>query len=323
MSRILVLAEAAGDAFPDACFELLGLARELAGPGGVMALAIGPGPDPAGLPAGAVLSARGPGLERYSPEAWLAVLADVATAREADLVLLANTTAGMDLGGALSVAWGRPLVTSVVGLRTEGDDLVATSQLFGGRLVAESVLEGGRGICAVVPGSFPLAAAGAPGSIEAVALPGALAALRTEALEVPAGESEDVDITKAPMLVSVGRGLQSADNVPLATEVAAALGAALAGTSQVCDLGWLPRTRHVGKSGLKVRPRAYLAFGISGAPEHLEGIGASELVVACTTDPQAPFFLAADYGTTVDAVELLRALLDALASRNGPLAREM
>lgn len=312
MSRILVLAEAAGDAFPDACFELLGRARELAGSGTVMALAIGPGPDPAGLPADAVLTAQGPGLERYSPEAWSAVLAAVADTRDPDLILLANTTAGMDLGGALCVAWGRPLVTSVVGLRAEGDDLVATSQLFGGRLVAEAVLGGGRGICAVVPGSFPVAASGAPGSIETVVLPEALGSLRTEALEVPAGESEDVDITKAPILVSVGRGLQSADNVPLAAEVAAALGAALAGTSQVCDLGWLPRTRHVGKSGVKVRPRAYLAFGISGAPEHLEGIGASELVVVCNTDPEAPFFGSADYGTTVDAVELLRALLDAV-----------
>lgn len=319
MSRpVLVLAEAAGETFPDACFELLGRARELAGGGTVTALAIGPGPDPAALPADLVLTADGAGLERYNPEAWLAVLEAAATAREPDLVLLANTTAGMDLGGVLAVRSGRPLVVSVVDLHPEGDDLVAVSQLFGGRLAAEVVLAGGRGICAVVPGSFPMppagSAAGTAASVEDLPLPAALGSLRTEALEVPPGESEDVDITKAPLLVSVGRGLQSADNVPLATDVATALGAALAGTSQVCDLGWLPRTRHVGKSGVKVRPRAYLAFGISGAPEHLEGVRASELIVACTTDAEAPFFLAADYGTTVDAVELLRALLEALGT---------
>ena len=84
----------------------------------------------------------------------------------------------------------------------------------------------------------------------------------------------------------------------------------LGGTSQVCDLGWLPRTRHVGNSGVKVRPRAYLSLGIAGAPEHLEGIRDAELIVACNTDPAAPIFTAAHYGTTLDAVELLTALIE-------------
>jgi electron transfer flavoprotein alpha subunit len=120
------------------------------------------------------------------------------------------------------------------------------------------------------------------------------------------------DISKASMLVAIGRGLKSPDNVAVARALADALGASLSGTSQVCDLGWLPRTRHVGKSGAKVRPRAYLSFGISGAPEHLEGIRESELIIACNTDAAAPIFDAAQYGTTADAVELLKALTDRL-----------
>lgn len=309
---MLVLAEAAGEAFADAAFELLGKARELATGAPVIALTIGPGPDPEGLPADLVLTATGVGLERYTPEGWLAVLGAVVAARDPDLVLLATTAPGMDLAGALAVRSGRPVVTSVVDLRAEGGDLAATSKLFHGRLLAEVVLEGGRGICAVIPGSLPMSPGGSAGAVEA--FPAPAAPRRMEALDVPPGEAEDVDIARAPLLVSIGRGLLSAENVPLASEVAAALGASVSGTSQVCDLGWLPRTRHVGKSGVTVRPRAYLAFGISGAPEHLEGIRASELIVACNTDPEAPIFLAADYGTTVDAVALLEALRSLLSS---------
>ena len=310
---VLVLAEASGDSFIDPTFELLGKARELAGAWGgrVLALAIGPGPDPALLDADLVLTVSHPKLDAYTPEAHAKAVAHVVTERDPRLVLLANTTVGMDLGSALSVWCRRPLVAYAVDVRAEGDTVVATSQLFGGKLLAEVVVDGGRAICAVAGGSFPQARIPAhPPTVEAVAPPASLDAVETIALGTPPGEDEDIDISKAPLLVAIGRGLQSQANVDLAKVLATALGASVSGTSQVCDLGWLPRTRHVGKSGVKVRPRAYLSFGISGAPEHLEGIRESELIIACNTDPAAPIFDAAQYGTTVDAMELIRALTD-------------
>lgn len=312
---VLVLAEAGAGGFIDATSELIGAARVLAGAGGgrVVALAIGPGPDVTALEADTVLTVTHPALDPYNPEAWLAALEAAVAERDPRLVLMATTTAGMDLGGPLSVRTGLPLVSSVVDLTPGGDALMAACQIFDGRLLAEVEIAGGRGICTVVAGSFAApAASGRQPSVEPLVPPAALDAVATSAVAVPAGEDDDIDITKAPVLVSVGRGLRSPDNVPLARAVADALGASLSGTSQVCDLGWLPRNRHVGKSGVKVRPRAYLAFGISGAPEHLEGIGAAQLIVACNTDPAAPIFTAAHYGTTVDALELLQALLDRL-----------
>lgn len=312
---VLVLAEAAGDSFIDPTFELLGRARELAGAWGgrVLALVLGPSPDPTALDADVVLTMAHPKLDGYTPEAYAMAAHRVVEQRDPKLVLLANTTEGMDLGGALS-QWGhRPLVAYAVDVRSEGEAIVATSQLFGGRLLAEVLLEGNRGICAVVGGSFPPARVpDHPPAIEAVAPPTSLGDVATMYLGTPPGEDEDIDITKAPMLVAIGRGLQSQDNVAFARALADALGASLSGTSQVCDLGWLPRTRHVGKSGVKVRPRAYLAFGISGAPEHLEGIRESELIVACNTDAAAPIFDVAHYGTTADALALLQALTDRL-----------
>ena len=310
---VLVLAEAAGDSFIDPTFELIGKARQLANAWGgrVVGLVLGPSPEPSVLDADLVLSMDHRNLAAYSPEAHLAALHSVVAGHEPKLVLLANTTRGMDLGAGLSVRWDRPLAAYAVEVTAEGDAIVVTSQLFGGHLLAEVVIDGGQGIATVVAGSFPARPrendAGQP-DILAVAPPASLDSVATGTLVVPAGEDDDVDITKAAVLVSIGRGLKSQENVPVARDFADAIGASLSGTSQVCDLGWLPRTRHVGKSGVKVRPRAYLAFGISGAPEHLEGIGASELIIACNTDPAAPIFNVAHYGTTLDALELLRAL---------------
>jgi electron transfer flavoprotein alpha subunit len=310
---VLVLAEAAGDSFIDPTYELLGRARELATAWGgrMLALVLGPSPDPTSLNADVVLTVSHPKLDAYTPEAHATAAHHVVAALDPKLVLLANTTEGMDLGAALSLWSQRPLVAYAVDVRAEGDAIVATSQLFGGRLLAEVLLEGDRGICAVVGGSFPPARVpDHPPAVEAVAPPASLDSVATIPLGTPPGEDEDIDISKAPVLVAIGRGLKSKDNVAVAQALADALGASLSGTSQVCDLGWLPRTRHVGKSGVKVRPRAYLSFGISGAPEHLEGIRESELIIACNTDEAAPIFGAAQYGTTADAIELLKALTD-------------
>jgi electron transfer flavoprotein alpha subunit len=310
---VLVLAEAAGNSFIDPTFELLGRARELATVWGgrVLALVLGASPDPTTLNADVVLTVSHPKVDAYTPEAHAKAAHHVVAEFDPKLVLLANTTEGMDLGAALSLGCERPLVAYAVDVRAEGDAIVATSQLFGGKLLAEVLLEGGRGICAVVGGSFPPARVpDRPPAVEPLTPAVPLDGVATIALGTPPGEDEDIDISKAPMLVAIGRGLTSQDNVPVAQAFADALGASLSGTSQVCDLGWLPRTRHVGKSGVKVRPRAYLSFGISGAPEHLEGIRESELIIACNTDEAAPIFGAAHYGTTADAIELLRALTD-------------
>jgi electron transfer flavoprotein alpha subunit len=113
-----------------------------------------------------------------------------------------------------------------------------------------------------------------------------------------------------PILVAVGRGIQNQDNVSLAEELAKALGGEVCASRPVIDQGWLPLTRQVGKSGMTVKPKAYLAFGISGAPEHLEGMKQAELIIAVNTDEKAPIFSVAHYGAVADAVELLPALTE-------------
>jgi electron transfer flavoprotein alpha subunit len=143
--------------------------------------------------------------------------------------------------------------------------------------------------------------------------PAGLGDVRMSLQQVFEPEAGDVDITTADLLVSVGRGIGSEDSLELVTELADALGAPLSASRPVTDSGWLPKTRQVGKSGLKVKPRAYLAFGISGAPEHLEGMRGAELIIACNTDPKAPIFDVAHYGTTEDLFDLVPELTEKLA----------
>ncbi len=120
--------------------------------------------------------------------------------------------------------------------------------------------------------------------------------------------SGDVDIAKEPILVSVGRGIQNKDNIILAEDLAKALGGTVSGSRPVIDQGWLATSRLVGKSGKSVKPKIYLALGISGAPEHVEGITDSDTIIAINTDPAAPIFGVAKYGSEIDLFDLIEVL---------------
>ena len=148
-------------------------------------------------------------------------------------------------------------------------------------------------------------------------------------MTIPAGESKvifkrfiepetgDVDITKQDVLVSVGRGIENESNLEPAEELAKLLGGAVCGSRPVIDQGWLPLSRQVGKSGMIVRPKLYLALGISGAPEHVEGMKDSELIIAINSDPKAPIFNIAHYGAVADIQELIPELKDAIEKKKG------
>jgi electron transfer flavoprotein alpha subunit len=167
----------------------------------------------------------------------------------------------------------------------------------------------------VLPGSFRASGESGQAKVETrqPAAPLAAEAVAFEELILP--ESGDVDITQQDVLVAVGRGIQQEDNIELAEELAQALGGAVAASRPVIDQGWLPSTRQVGKSGMTVKPKCFLALGISGAPEHVEGMKSSDLIVAVNTDPNAPFFDVAHYGAVADVVDLIPALTESLKKR--------
>src|SRR5574339_217007 len=164
-------------------------------------------------------------------------------------------------------------------------------------------------IVACVAGAFPADPGRGTTNATKIDLPVSLDGLKTKFIEAIKPAGGDVDITSQDKLVSIGRGIGGKENIELAEELAEKLGAVVSASRPIVDAKWLPKTRQVGKSGLKVKPKVYLMLGISGAPEHLEGMKDAELIIAVNTDAGAPIFAHAHYGTTEDLFELVPALM--------------
>jgi electron transfer flavoprotein alpha subunit len=230
-------------------------------------------------------------------------------------VLMGHTSIGSDVASGLSVRLGLPLVSQCVKF---GEDLKFTSQICGGKIMAEGDLPDPTALVTVVPGGYKPeeGQAAGPPEVTAVSAP-ALEGLRVTLAEYIEPEAGDVDISKEPILIAVGRGIQNEDNVELAQELAEALGGEVCSSRPVVDQGWLPTSRMVGKSGHKVKPKLYLAMGISGAPEHVEAITDSEMIIAINTDPNAPIFDIARYGAEVDMTDLLEVLTEMVQQAKG------
>jgi electron transfer flavoprotein alpha subunit len=184
-------------------------------------------------------------------------------------------------------------------------------------MLAEVRVEASPAVVMLLPGTFRPSSEAGKGEVERrqLAAPLSAGAIRFEQWVLP--EAGDVDITQQEILVAVGRGIQQKDNLELAEELARALGGAVCASRPVIDQGWLPPTRQVGKSGMTVKPKLYLALGISGAPEHQEGMKDADLIVAVNTDPNAPIFDIAHYGAQIDVLDLLPQMTEAIQAKKG------
>jgi electron transfer flavoprotein alpha subunit len=319
---ILVLVEHLKGVVADITFEMLGAARKLAAVSMAPVHAVLVGRDVSILApqlgaADSLLLVENTASDQPSAETILAVLAQLIEQKQSSLALLGGTNVSFGLGARLSARLKLPFVNFCKGVRVENSEVICTSQLFGGKILCDVHLPNGRGILSIYPGSFP-ADAGRSDKVppvEQVASPSVESKVVFKRLIEPA--AGDVDITKQEVLVSVGRGIQTADSVSLAEELANLLGGAVSASRPVVDQGWLPMTRQVGKSGMSVKPKLYLALGISGAPEHWEGMKDSSLIIAVNTDPKAPIFDFAHYGVTLDCLELIDQLKAAVQNRKG------
>ncbi len=319
---ILVLAEQTRGELADITFEMLGAGRTLAGAAGAPLYAVLLGREAAPLAArlglaDKVFVADNPQLDVAPADTLAAALKAVMDQTQAGLVLLGCTNVSSGIGSILSAKTNLPLVNFCRGAKAEGGAVVLTSQLFGGKILSDVKFADGRGIVSIYPGAFPVDAGRSDRTppIEQVAVPvEASKVVFKQYLEPEAG---DVDITKQAVLVGVGRGIQTQDNVQLAEDLAQVLGGAVCASRPVIDQGWLPLSRQVGKSGMSVKPRVYLALGISGAPEHWEGMQNSQCIIAINTDPKAPIFDGAHYGVVGDVLELLPILTDKVKARKG------
>ncbi len=311
---VFVITEHMDGTFSDVSFEMVGKARELASDFGGQAIAVvlGSGVSADVFASDSTLSVDDPALAQFNPEAYGKVIEALIEEKSPRLVLLGWTATGMDLAAWLSARTGAPCVAYARDVCVEGGALVVNSQVYGGKMIAEVAPEGDMAIVACVAGSFPAEAG--QGSTPATQMPSPvpLDGLKVKFVELVRPEGSDVDITAQDKLVSIGRGIGGKENIELAEELAEALEATVSASRPVVDAGWLPRTRQVGKSGLKVKPKLYLMLGISGAPEHLEGMNGAELIIAINTDKKAPIFNVAHYGATADLFDVAEEMLELL-----------
>ena len=308
---ILVITEHMDGKFSDVSFELVGKAKDLASAlgGQAIAVALGSGLSANGFASDATIYVDDANLAQFNPEAYGKVIEALVKEKSPRLVMFGWTATGMDLAAWLSARLGVPCAAYVKNI---GADLTMSCQAYGGKMSADVSPEGDMAIAAVLAGSFPVEAGQGSTAAAQIASPVVLDGLKTKFVEAIKPAGGDVDITAQAKLVSIGRGIGGKENVELAEELAKALGATVSASRPVVDAGWLPRTRQVGKSGLKVKPKLYLMLGISGAPEHLEGMKSAELIIAVNTDKKAPIFNVAHYGATADLFEVAEAMLELL-----------
>jgi electron transfer flavoprotein alpha subunit len=314
MMEILVLAEHRQGQIRDITYEMLTKAKEITEKTGAKLTAILLGKNVRELAksladyASTVIVVEDQKLENFNSEAYKKVLSKLITERRPSLVMVGHTSYGIDLTPRLATALSLPLATDCIDFLFEGEALIVTRQMFGGKVnVRAAVRKAETYMVTIRQAAFSAAKPTTPSNGQIVDTPSPLTEEIAEkrfiqyVLPPPGG----VDITAAEKLVGVGRGIKDATNLPVMEELAKTLGAVLSCSRPIVDKGWLPSDRQVGTSGKTVKPKLYLAMGISGAFQHILGMKSSDLIIAVNKDPKAPIFSFADYGIIEDLFKIV------------------
>ena len=308
MAEIFVLVEHRQRKIRDVTYEMLGIGEKLASQQGTSSTAVLLGhnvksfAEELATRASKVLVVEDGQLEHFNSIFYQKTLSSLIAKYQPLLTLIGHTSFGMDLAPSLSTEIGFPLVTDCIGLSFEGSRLKAVRSIYGGKVNANISMRESKGYLATVrPGvSSPEIPGQKSGGIvmESSPLQGSIDVKKfIEYIEAPiTGE----DIAQAEIIVAVGQGIGGPEQIPMIQEVAKNLGGVIACSRPVVDRNWLPKDRQVGISGKTVKPKVYIAIGISGAFQHVTAMQGSETIIAINRDPRAPIFGVADYGIVDD-----------------------
>jgi electron transfer flavoprotein alpha subunit len=316
MGNILLVAEIQKGAIRESSYELVSFAKRLGGD--VHSVVIGSGiaghaESLAKRGGGKVYLCDDPALASYNVDGWTKAVRAAVAASNAETVLFSNTPTGWDVAARVAAGLDAAFVSDAFDVKPGP---VFLRRVFNGKLDAEVVPAAGKVVVTVQPGAVAASEASVGGSTEKLAVD--LSGLRAKFVETKLASAKGVDLTKAEIIVSGGRGVGAPEKFseviqPLAT----ALGGAMGASRPVVDAGWLPHEYQVGSSGQVVTPKLYIACGISGAIQHLVGMKGSNFIIAINKDADAPIFEVAQLGVVGDLFEIVPKLTAAVKSAKG------
>jgi electron transfer flavoprotein alpha subunit len=322
--KILVITEQRQGKWNNTSFETLVAAQQLAADTGstISAVVLGKGvanfaEDLSAKNIAEVVLAEHDLLESYTPDAYCLALSQLIQSAKPDLVLFPHTYQVRDFAPKLAAMLGKGMIADCVSFHKEADKIVFVRQMFQGKTVADVTFQGAAPCFASFQsGAFraDLLTAHPSGKapINKISVDLKPEQIRTTPLDLFKEAKSAVDLTQAPIIVSIGRGIKAPENIPQAEALAKAIGGEIAASRPICDEGWLPMERQIGSSGQTVAPKLYLALGISGAIQHVVGMKGARTIVAINKDQNAPIFEIADYGIVGDIFEIMPALTAAL-----------
>ena len=322
--QILVITEQREGKWHKTSFETLAAAQQIAkDTGGTLkGVVIGAGisalaDELAGQNVAEVLAVEHELLGAYTPDGFSLALKQLISQAKADLVLLPHTYQVRDFAPKLAASLGKGMIGDCIGYRNENGKLIFVRQMFQGKTAADVSFQGdGPWFATFQAGAFRadglVANPSGKAPVSKVSVDLKPEQIRTKPGEMFREAKQAVDLTQAPIIVAVGRGIKAPENIAMAEKLAKLMGGELAASRPICDEGWLPMERQIGSSGQTVAPKLYLALGISGAIQHVVGMKGARTIVAINKDQNAPIFEIADYGIVGDLFEIVPALTEQL-----------
>jgi electron transfer flavoprotein alpha subunit len=321
MDEIMVLAEHRGGELRDVTFEMLTMANKLSKENDIAVTALFLGHEASDLSerlkgaCDTILLMEDPELAHYNADQYLMAIETVIKNRNPIVTMIGHTAMGMDLAPAMAARLSLPLVTDCVAVNVVDKKLDVLRQIYGGKINAHLTMKpSDQYLITLRPGSFDAEVEqGKSADAQTVSAPSWTDLRGRQFLGYLEAKLEDVDIAAADILVSIGRGIGKPENIPIVQEFADSIGATLSCSRPVADEEWLPKSRQVGTSGKTVRPKIYIALGISGAYQHQAGMKNADTIIAVNTDPRAPIFTIAHYGIVEDMLKVLPLLTEKFA----------
>ena len=317
---VLVYAESWNGSFKKATFEAVSYAAQLANKIGTDAIAItiahqGDANELGNYGANKVLTITDETLNTFNNQSYANAIVAASNHVNAETVVISNTNNGKAIAPIIAAKREAALITNAIELPSTLSPFTIKRKAFSSKAYALYSTDSNQKVISITPNAIGIHQTQVATSVESFSYNTTDSDQRLKSISVDKATGK-IPLTEAELVVSAGRGLKGPENWGMIEELADLLGAATACSKPVSDIGWRSHSEHVGQTGIAINPQLYIAVGISGAIQHLAGVNASKNIVVINTDPEAPFFKAADYGIVGDAFEVVPKLIEAIKTHN-------